>query len=265
MTQSRIVLPDLHLPFHDTKLLECWLQRLSWGHHRKKGSLVAAHPWDGVDIMGDFIDCYSLSKFDTNPTRKNNFQMEVDMGHDLLEEICRIAPHANIVYREGNHEDRLRKVLWGRCPALAHLRNLNISEVMGLEDLGIKWHSLQDPDQIGGLWYAHGDLLRKHAGMSARAKSEAMNGSVIIGHTHRMGWSPFTTHTGTQDAYEVGHMTDPKQLDYVRNVFNWQAGWAEVHFEGSYHWVDFYRVVDRGRERVVVGPEGVIGSWRTRR
>ncbi len=258
MIQSRIVLPDLHLPFHDAKLLDCWMVRLE--------DRPAPHrEWSGVDIIGDFLDCYTLSRFDCNPARKDNFQAEVDLGRLVLKQIRSIVPKADIHYSEGNHEDRLRKLLWGKCPALAHLRNLNMPEILGLENLGIKWHSTQEPYQIGELWYTHGDLLRKHAGMSARAKSEAMNGPVIIGHTHRMGWSPFTTHTGTQDAYEVGHMTDPTQLDYVRNVFNWQSGWAEVHFENNYHWVDFYRVVDRGRERVVVGPEGVVGSWRTRR
>lgn len=253
MIQSRIVLPDLHIPFHDKKLLDCWLGRL-----RRQA-------WEGIDIIGDFLDCYTLSRFDTNPQRKNNFQMEIDQGVDLLELIRHICPSADIRYSEGNHEDRLRKILWGKCPALAHLRDLNIPTILDLDDLGIKWHSTRDPYKIKNLWYIHGDLLRKHAGMSARAKSEAMNGPVIIGHTHRMGWSPFTTHTGVLDAYEVGHMTDPSQLDYVRNTFNWQGGWAEVHFENSFHWVNFYRVVDRGRERVVVGPNGVIGKWRTRR
>lgn len=253
MNQSRIVLPDLHLPFHNKKLLECWLDRVREGG------------WDGVDIMGDFIDCYSLSRFDTNPLRKTNFQAEVDQGNEILAEIRECLPKADIRYSEGNHEDRLRKVLWGKCPELAHLRNLSIPEVMRLEELGVQWHSTQEPYRIGNLWYTHGDLLRKHAGMSARAKSEAMNGPCIVGHSHRMGWSPHTTHTGTQDAYEVGHMSDPTRLDYVRNVYNWQLGWAEVHFEGNYHYVNFYRVVDRGRERVVVGPDGVIGSWRTRR
>jgi hypothetical protein len=251
--QRRIVLPDLHIPFHDKKLLEHWLVRLR------------SITWDGVDIIGDFIDCYTLSRFDTNPQRKNTLQQELDEGHQLLEYIRSLAPGANIRYSEGNHEDRLRKVLWGKTPALAHLRNITIPDLMGLKDLEIGWHSTQDPYKIRGLWYTHGDLLRKHAGMSARAKSEAMNGSCIIGHTHRQGWSPFTTHTGTHDAYEVGHMADPAQLDYVRTCFNWQLGWAEVLFTEGTHHVNFYRVVDRGRERMVVGPEGVIGRWRTRR
>lgn len=251
--QRRIVLPDLHLPFHDKKLLDCWLWRLT------------DVEFSGVDIIGDFIDCYTLSRFDTNPQRKNNFQQEIDLGHELLAKIRKILPDADIDQSEGNHEDRLRKILWGKVPALSHLRNLTIPDIMGLADLGIKWHSIENPYFVEDLWYTHGDLLRKHAGTSARAKSDRMGGSTIIGHTHRMGWCPETLHTGVLDAYEVGHMTDPRQLDYHRHTFNWQAGWAEVTFEKGTHRVDFYRVIDRGRERMVVGPEGVIGQWRTRR
>lgn len=251
--QRRIVLPDLHLPFHDKKLLECWLDQLR------------DVPWDGVDIVGDFLDCYTLSRFDNNPQRRDNFQQEVDEGRKLLEDIRERAPKADIRYSEGNHEDRLRKVLWGKCPALAHLRNLNLPDILGLEALDIRWHSTQDPYKIGNLWYTHGDLLRSNAGMSARAKSEAISGSVLVGHTHRQGWSPKTTWEGTDDAYEVGHMADPKQLDYVRTCFNWQMGWAEVTFGYGTHHVNFYRVVDQGRERMVIGPEGLVGRWRTRR
>jgi len=257
MIQSRIVLPDLHVPFHDKKLLECWMTRLTNGN--------GVGRFHGVDIIGDFIDCYSLSRFDSNPARKNTFQQEVDEGNEILNKIRQIAPNADIRYSEGNHEDRLRKLLWGKAPALAHLRNFGIPHVMGLENLEVQYYRTEEPYKIGDLWYGHGDLLRKHAGMSARAKGDAMGGSVIIGHTHRLGYCPFTMHTGTWDAYEVGYMADPTQLDYHRHVFNWQLGWAEVNFRGGYHWVNFYRVVDRGRERVVVGPDGVVGKWRTRR
>ena len=259
MIQSRIVLPDLHLPFHDKKLLECWMQRL--------GDLPAPdREWAGVDIIGDFLDCYSLSRFDTNPMRRQaSLQDELDQGREILGRIRELVPAADIHYSEGNHEDRLRKILWGKSRALAELRNLTIPELLGLDGLDIRWHSVENPYKIGDLWYTHGDLLRSMAGLSARAKSDAMNCSVMIGHTHRMGWCPKTSPQGTLEAYECGHMADQSQLDYARSIYNWQLGWAEVHFEGSYHWVDFYRVIDRGRERVVVGPEGVIGQWRTRR
>ncbi len=251
--QSRIVLPDLHVPFHDKKLLECWMGRFY------------DRVWDGVDIVGDFLDCYTLSRFDKNPLRKKTLQHEVDECQAILTSIRELSPAADIRYSEGNHEDRLRKILWGKCTALAGLRNLDIPQLLGLKDLNIKWHSVENPYKIGDLWYSHGDLLRCHAGQSARAKSDAMGVSIMIGHTHRMGWSPKTLSLGVLDAYECGYMSDKSQLDYARSIHNWQLGWAEVHFQAGYHWVDFYRVVDRGRERIVVGPEGVIGQWRTRR
>lgn len=253
--KSRIVLSDLHIPFQDKKLFECWMHRLETG------------TWDGVDIIGDMIDCYSLSRFDCNPLRKNTFQAEVDECNSILRDIRKLVPAADIRFSEGNHEDRLRKMLWSKATPLAHLRNLTIPSLLGLEELGIQWHRTEDPYKIEDLWYSHGDVLRKHAGASARAKGDAMGGSLIIGHTHRIGWCPYTRHVGTTEAYEVGCMVDSKQLDYHRHVFNWQLGWAEVHFEpgDKLHWVDFYRVVDRGRERMVVGPDGIIGRWRTRR
>lgn len=258
-SQSRIVLSDLHVPFYDRKLLGVWMERLEEGPSPHRN-------WDGVDIIGDFIDCYTLSRFDTNPVRKDTFQQEVDDGFGILTDIRKLAPNADIRYSEGNHEDRLRKMLWGKSKPLAHLRNLTISNLLRLDELGIKYHTTQNPYKIGDLWYTHGDILRKHAGQSARAKSESIYGSVMVGHCHRMGWSPYTTWNGITDAYECGHMADVAQLDYVRNVcFNWQAGWAEVHFEHNHHVVNFYRVVDRGRERFIVGPEGIIAQYRTRR
>ena len=251
--KHRIVLSDLHLPFHDQKLLDCWLKRLR------------DIEWGGIDIIGDLIDCYTLSRFDRNPSRRDDLQLEIDRAHNLLVHIRRDCPNADIRYSEGNHEDRLRKMLWSKAPALAPLRNLTIPDLLGLKDLGIKWHAAGEPYKIGDLWYSHGHLLRKQASQSARAASDEINGSIMVGHCHREGWSPFTTLTGTHHAYECGHMSDPSQLDYVSGVFNWQAGWAEVTFLEGTHQVDFYRVVDRGRERMVIGPEGVMGKWRTRR
>jgi hypothetical protein len=257
---SRIVLSDMHIPFHDKRLLDCWLTRLEAG---PDGAFL--REWDGVDIMGDFLDCFTLSRFDKNPLRKKGLQHEVSEGWKILDRIRTQLPLADIRYSEGNHEDRLRKILWGNCTALAGLHNLTIPELLKLESLKIHWHSVENPYKVGDLWYSHGDLLRCHAGLSARAKSDAMGVSVMIGHTHRMGWSPKTLSRGVLNAYECGYMADKSQLDYARSIYNWQLGWAEVHFGAGYHWVNFYRVVDRGRERIVVGPDGVIGQWRTRR
>lgn len=246
---TRIVLPDVHFPFQDQELVLAWLRHVK---HLKP---------NGIDIIGDLLDCYSLSRFDKNPTRKASLQTELDDARAFLAGIRRLAGRGcDIRYSEGNHEDRLRKILWSKLPGLSDLRNLSIPELLGLKKLGIHWHSTQNPYCIRDLWYTHGDLLRKNAGMSARAKADAIRGSVVIGHCHRMGWSPSTTWNGREDAYEVGHLTDYTQLDYVRSTPNWQQGWAVVEFlEGSGHCVSFATVHQQGRKRRVIYKGEVIG------
>lgn len=246
---TRIVLPDIHFPFQDKKLLRVWLKH------------VKTLKPDGIDIIGDLLDCYSLSRFDKNPARKSSLQGELDEALMFLITVRSIAGRGcDIRYSEGNHEDRLRKILWGKISGLANIRNLTIPELLGLKKLGIHWHSTQNPYKIRDLWYTHGDLLRKHAGMSARAKSDAIHGSVVLGHCHRMGWSPYTSWNGREDAYEVGHLSDYTQLDYVRSAPNWQQGWAVVEFlEGGGHCVSFATVHKQGRNRRVVYKGKVIG------
>lgn len=230
--QTRLVLPDVHFPFQDEKLLTAWL-----------GHLKSLRP-SGIDILGDLLDCYTLSKFDRNPARKASLQDEIDEAHGFLALVRKLAgDNCDIRLSEGNHEDRLRKKLWSRMPELADLRNLTIPELLGLKKLGIKWHSTQNPYRIRDLWYTHGDILRTQAGMSARAKADQIHGSVVVAHTHRMGWSPRTTWEGIEDAYEVGHLSDYTKLDYVRTVPNWQQGWAVVEFPSKGgHCVSFARV-----------------------
>lgn len=232
----RLVLPDVHFPFHDSELVRKWLEHL--------GELKP----NGVDIIGDLIDCYSLSRFDKNPARKADLQVELDLARSFLEAIRQIGGQGcDIRYSEGNHEDRLRKLLWGKSPQLVSLRDLTIPQMLGLKKLNIKWHPTQKPYQIWGVWYTHGDILRTSAGMSARAKADMIHGSVIMGHCHRMGWSPRTVWTGVEDAYEVGYLADHTQLDYVRSgTPNWQQGWAVVEYppEGG-HQVSFATVHTR--------------------
>lgn len=240
-TKTRLILPDVHMPFQDGQLLKLWLLHLK-----------ALKP-DGVDILGDLMDCYTLSRFDRNPARKASFQNEIDEAKEFLTVAREVAgKDCDIRYSEGNHESRLRKALWGKIPELAEVRNLTIPQLLGLKKLGIKWQSVQNPYQVGGLWFSHGDILRQQAGMSARAKSDQIHASIMVGHSHRMGWSPRTTWCGIEHAYDAGHLSDYTQLDYVPTLPNWQQGWAVVEYppEGG-HFVSFVQVTTVGKKRLV--------------
>lgn len=230
----RIVLPDVHIPFQDKTVVNAWLT------HAQQ-----LKP-DAVDIIGDVIDAYPLSDFNKNPERKHSVQREIDDAVRLLDDIrSAVGNKTEIHYSEGNHEERLRRLLWGRCSALAGIRNLTMPELMGLEKRKIQWHSEGKPYCVNGIWFLHGEIIRKHSGATARATADRVDGGVIMGHSHRMGWCPTTSALRCRDAWEVGHVSDFRKLEYVSGVPQWQQGWAVVHFGHGWTDVSFVRVYRR--------------------
>jgi len=125
---TRLVLPDVHIPFADENLLGSWMESIS------------IFKPDGIDIIGDLMDCYTLSRFDKNPARKVNLQEEITDTRRFLGNVrCLAGRGCDIRYSEGNHEDRMRKMLWRKVPELADLQNLTIPELLGLKKLvGLK-------------------------------------------------------------------------------------------------------------------------------
>lgn len=253
--QTRLVLPDVHFPFQDDDLLEAWLEYLK------------AWDFQGVDIIGDVLDCYTLSRFDKNPLRKTNIQEEVDEARSFLERVREAAPDADIRFSEGNHENRLKRTLWGRAKELAPIRGLDIPQLLDLKSLGIRYYRPESPYQIGKLVYLHGDVTRKQnfsksaGGRAADAVARAVGNSVIMGHTHQMGYAPFRSWDKLVEGYEVGCLCR-FDLEYIIGVPPWHQGWAEVAFthSGAYR-VDFTRVFEDSKGRTICYPNGTPSEF----
>ena len=254
----RLVLPDVHFPFQDNRLLSQWL------------SYMRQVQPDGIDILGDVMDCYTLSRFDKNPLRKTNIQEELDMAREFLEDVRNQSPDGcDIRFSEGNHENRLKRVLWGRSKELAPIRGLTIPELLDLKRLHIKYYTPETPYRIGGpngLWYLHGDLARKcnwsmtAGGMGAKAVVQRVRGNIIMGHTHQMGHISFRGWDGLTEGYEVGCLCK-FDMEYLVGVPQWQQGWAVVKYpkKGGFE-VNFIRVLDRGKKRLVMADGDVFAT-----
>lgn len=251
---TRLVLPDVHIPFHDPCLVKAWLK-----HARDLKP-------SGVDIIGDLIDCYPLSRFDKNPLRKTNIQGEIDLAHEFLLELRHaVGDTCDIRYSEGNHENRLKRILWGRAKELAPLRNLDIPQLLSLRELGIRYFRPEAPYKIGRLWYLHGDLARKcnwsvsYGGAMASAVCKRIGASALMGHSHQMGHVCFNSWAGLAEGFEVGCLCR-FDLEYLVGVPQWQQGWATVDYTPSgYYDVTFARVLapslDARRTIVFCGTE----------
>jgi hypothetical protein len=159
-----------------------------------------------------------------------NLQQEIDIGAELLNELRSNCPTAKIDYLEGNHEERLKRLV-RQQHSLYGLRALSIPSLLNLEDLDIDYHAYKHPLDFNGkiLSIVHGHRVSKHSAYSAKAHlidNGYMN--VIIGHTHRMGFYYHDGHNGRRRGYENGGLFDRNKLKYVVEP-NWQNGFCVVY------------------------------------
>jgi len=228
-----IFIGDIHVPFHDHVAVKLLVEFLKWFQPQR------------IYLIGDVVDFYPLSRFDRDPARIGTLQIELDECVDLFTEIRDICPHAEMFFREGNHEKRLTRYLW-QHDEIESLRCLDIKELLNLEELHIEHIEYNGHlDHYRSFLVEHGDLCRKHSGYTARAMMEKRQLSGICGHTHRLGAHYQTDHAGQKVWYENGCLCrlDP---EYIVGKPNWQQGFTIAH-----NWENRFQVeqvpVMRGR------------------
>ena len=216
-----LIINDAHIPYHDEAIFENIVY-----------PLIGRERFTDIIILGDWQDCYALSNFDKNPARLDGFNDELDTGIGLLNKVGRLSKNARKVFVPGNHEDRLRKILW-KTKGLSGLKKL-------------KWPSLLDFGENGfiyaeGLYrlnksfvLTHGTLVRKHAGYTAKGMLDKYGVSGMSAHTHRMGSHSVSDLAGIRSWWENGHLSDQKKTEYVQTnlggIANWQPGLAIIYY-----------------------------------
>ena len=210
-------LSDMHIPFHSPSSIEAMLR--------------FAREFDPMRIylLGDIIDFYAVSRFDKDPTRITGLQDEIDQTIAILSQIVQDAPGSTIVYLEGNHEVRLQKYLW-KHPEISSLNALNIKNLLGLDELGIKYIPQTTTHVYHKFVIEHGDVARKYSGYTARAQLEKRGMSGISGHTHRLGMHYHTNMGGNYVWVENGCMCDLNP-GYVIGLPDWMDGFSVGYFK----------------------------------
>lgn len=163
-TQKAGVLPDIHFPYHDRKALD-----IAIDYCTKIGV-------DVLIIQGDGVDCYQISPWKTDPQRPI-FAKEVEITKPLIQEIGEYFKDQEKIWIEGNHELRLRNLLWSKAKELAGLEALTIPEIYQLPRVGFNYVSnlelLQsglEPFKIANLFILHGHEIKISSGAVNFAK-----------------------------------------------------------------------------------------------
>ena len=176
------ILSDIHLPYQDNKALNIALEK------------CLDEKVDMILLNGDILDCYQVSYFDKNPT-KSSFIKEVEMMCIFLKDLRRIFGDIKILFKLGNHEERLERYLMSKAPAIFNIECFNIEKLIEIEyqrlfDEKLIWDVVKNKRvmQFASLSIVHGhefgnsffSPVNPARGYFMRAKT-----SILGGHNHQ--------------------------------------------------------------------------------
>ena len=226
----QVVINDLHVPYHDPQAVKVMLSVIND---------VKPHE---IDIAGDLLDFYQMSKFDKNPLLIPKLQENLNTGRELLKGLRETCPGADIYYELGNHEDRLRRYLWSIAKELSSLECLEIDNLLGLKSLKIKMIEYEEGRIVNGVFsVSHGSIASIHSGFTAKRTFEKQGGNGIVGHSHRGGSFYKTDKFGTHGYWENFCLCN-LEPDYVKHP-NWQQGFSIINYIGDRFFVEQIPIV----------------------
>ncbi len=190
-----IVLPDIQIgfyrdsmgnlhPTHDENALAIVLQ------------VIADLQPDLIIMVGDNLDFPELSKYRLHPTFQLTTQASIDKAGALLAHLRDLAPHAEIIWLAGNHEERLSNYVIDNARAAYGLKQANtpsswpalsVPHLCRFDDYGITYLPGYPANEYwvnDRLRVIHGDKVNS-SGSTASRYLDSERVSTIYGHIHR--------------------------------------------------------------------------------
>lgn len=197
--KSAVVIPDSQngymkdmetgelTPFHNRK---CWDLAIK---------LIKEVKPETVVLLGDMLDMAEWTlKYQRKPQMFFTTQAALIELNWWLAKIRKIVPEAEIIYLEGNHEDRLSRALMENMKAAYMLKKadevesdpmLSVPNMLGLDDLNIEYRGDYPNNEY---WLNenavchHGDSVSSVPGKTAGNAVKDARATMIFGHSHRL-------------------------------------------------------------------------------
>jgi predicted phosphodiesterase len=220
-----LILSDIHIKYHSEMALD---SAIKWGKKYQPDTIL---------LNGDIADFYSISRWETDP-RKRNFVIEVEMIKMFLHWFSEMFESSRIVYKLGNHEERWDSFIWSKAPEIFNLQPLQIENLLELDKYGIEIVKNKRPVMIGKLPVLHGHELPKGLTSpvnAARGAYMRTKHSILVGHSHQSSshTEPDMWHEEVV-AWSTGCLCDLTP-EYAR-INKWNHGFAAVESlaDGTY-------------------------------
>jgi hypothetical protein len=218
-TQEVIILPDLHIPFCNFKVVEAAYE------------FYVTRTLSGAKIkviqIGDLTDQKAWSRFQKDP---DDYSPELEWAHTMtqISLLKEYFPEMTIIL--GNHDRRIAMKSTEASLPQSLVRTL--PEVF--QAPGWSFHTSNTPFQFQGVTYIHGDIM---AGAPIQ-KAHTIGTPLVQGHTHKLSLTYSPNFLTDIWAMEVGHALDPNSAAArytAGNPNKGTQGFAHIDAQGNPH------------------------------
>ncbi len=226
ITGKRIlVLSDIHIPYHSIP------------------ALTAAFDWakdkdvDTVLLNGDTIDAHKLSKYVTDP-KKRDFAGELETFREFFNVLTETFPKAKVIFKIGNHEERYNAFLAQKAGELSGVHEFSLENIIRARANGIDFVTDKRIMKAGDLNIIHGHEFTGGSfspvniarGLFLKAKVSAMQG-----HNHQTSEHTETDMNGRiTTTWSVGCLSELHPMYMPLNKWNHGFAFVEVQDDGDF-------------------------------
>jgi hypothetical protein len=247
--------PDVTLVIPDSQNGYRWQDK-----HRRLEPLHDRRAWDiaiqvaelikpaRIVLLGDMVDFAEGSKrWPVTPDLRATTQPTIEELHWWLARLRLAAPGAEIVYLEGNHEDRIDRALVGSMSELSDL------SPAGEDAALVTWRRLLALDSLGIHYRGpygervalaadceahHGDTVAAGGGATVARMLKGAHVSQIVGHIHRREYAARTIYGphGRRTIFAASPGTLCRVdgvVPAVKKRVDWQQGLAVLTYDGA--------------------------------
>ena len=177
-SKNTVVLSDTHFPFQDNTAIKKALV-----------SIIIYKP-DLIILNGDIVDFYALSKYSKKPSMCN-LKNEIDTTKEFFKAL-RTKFKKRIIFKPGNHENRLCNYILNHAAMFEGLTSLSLSSLLDLNKYGVEY--AEDVIRVGDLNVIHGhESGNICSAYPAKSLYLVAKTNCLAGHCHRQ--SSFVTRT----------------------------------------------------------------------
>lgn len=228
--EKLLIISDLHGIYLDEECFSVFLK------------VLAENQPDELVINGDALDLPFLSRHSQKLIKAGVLSdyseiNEIELvKNKILIPLYLAAPNSRIIFRLGNHDERITnpyELTQAQLKRLAvvytHYQTTKLEEMLELDDFNIIYDPTPVRNYYGIYDVMHGLSLSKNA-----QEANILNrmGSGSTGHSHRLGVKYMTKGGKHYSWSESGHMRKQDEVEYLPTAVlpDWQQGFIEVQF-----------------------------------